>query len=293
MNQIDHADKTSGTTVDSSYSVTSNYTDYSNCDTSGMTDNYLNNRPSGLTDYYSNHRIPSGTSSHSDWTSENHTYYQSTDSSSEPSQHTCNLQTWSSDTSSNIPDSHYVHSDVSQAGDVVFDLLSSTGPALQEVCRIEASFRQLEEKHREGWAYVAITKTGAIEVKGKFCKSRLPVKAQSRKLCSQTRPIVKDNVYKFIANKHATHNIRGRLDPFENVFPKSRIPVMKAMKYSSCSPVQKPVPTKSSVMGRSIKTSGVDNNLTKGRSINLNIFSGLTMITPFISNNIYLYSDNS
>uniref|UniRef100_A0A8C3B2B5 Ankyrin 3 n=1 Tax=Cyclopterus lumpus TaxID=8103 RepID=A0A8C3B2B5_CYCLU len=232
------------------------------------TDNYLNNRPSGLTDYHSNHRIPSGTSSHSDWTSENHTYYQSTNYSAASSQHISNLQTWSSDTSGNIPDPHYVHSDVGQAGNVVFDVLSSTGPALQEVCRIEASFSQLEEKRREGGAYtnVAITDTGAKEVKGKLCKSRLPVKAQSRrKLCSQSQSMVKDNVYKFIA-KHAMHNVRERLDPFENVFPTSRIPVMKAMKYSSCSPVQKQVPTKSSVIGKSIKTSGVDKRLAKGRS---------------------------
>ncbi|XP_068439855.1 ankyrin-3-like isoform X2 [Clinocottus analis] len=264
---FDHSDKTSGTAVDSSFSVTSDYTDYSNFDTSGTTDNYLNNRPLRLTDYYSNHIIPSGTSGHSDWTSENHSDYQSTDSSSAPSHHIFNLQTWSGDASSSIPDSHYVHSDV---GNVAFNLLPLTGPALQEVSRIEASFSQLEEKRREGGDYtnVAITNTGAKEVKGKLCKSRLPVRPQSRALCSRSQPIVKDNVHKVTAKAHATlpHDVRQRLDPFENVFPKSRIPVMKAMKHSSCSPVQKQVPTKSLVIGRSVKTSGVDRRPAKGRS---------------------------
>ncbi|XP_059180383.1 ankyrin-3-like isoform X2 [Centropristis striata] len=256
-------DITSGTTVDSSYSVTSNYTDYSNFDTSGMTDNFLNNRPSGISDYYSNHRITSGTSNHLAWTSENHNY-QSTDSPSALSQYISNPQAWSS----NTPDSHCVLSDTIQADSFVFNLLSSSEPTLQEVSRIEASFSQLEKNSREDGAFsnVAITNTGSKEVKGKICKSRLPVRAPSRKLCSQSHPVLKDNVKKFLVRKHAVHNVRERLDPFENLYPKSRIPVMKAMKYSSCSQKQKQVQTKSAVCDRAIKTARGNKQLSKGRS---------------------------
>uniref|UniRef100_A0A8C4HS98 Ankyrin-3 n=1 Tax=Dicentrarchus labrax TaxID=13489 RepID=A0A8C4HS98_DICLA len=246
-------DITSGTTVDSSYSVTSNYTDYSTFDTSGMTD------------YFSNYRINSGTSKQS-------TYYQSTDSTLAPSQQISNSQTWSSNTSSNIPDSNYSHTDLLQAGSIVFNLLSCSGPTLQEVSRIEASFSQLEENSREVRAFtnVAITNTGAKDIKGKICKSRLPVREHSHTLCSQSRSVVKDKapkkVDKFLVKKHAKHNVRERLDPFENLFPKSRIPVMKAMKYSSCSQDQKQVRTKSVVSDRSIQTARGNKQLTKSRS---------------------------
>nr|XP_033466469.1 ankyrin-3-like isoform X3 [Epinephelus lanceolatus] len=265
---FDHSnDITSGTTVDTSYSVTSSDTGYCTFDTSGMTANYLNNRPSAITDYYADHRILSGKSNQLAWTSGNHTYFQSTDCSSTPSQQISDPQTWSSNTSSNIPDSHYVHSDGMQAGSIVFNLLSSSGPTQQEVSRIEASFSQLEENSKEGRIHtnVAITNTGAKEVKGKICKSRLPVRAPNHKLCSQSQPIVKDNVDKFLVRKRAMHIVRERLDPFANVFPKSRIPVMKAMKYS-CFKEQKQVQAKSAVSDRNIKTAKGNKQLTKGRA---------------------------
>ncbi|XP_071319818.1 ankyrin-3 isoform X4 [Trachinotus anak] len=251
---------TSGSTVDSSYSVTPNYTDCSNFDTSSMAD------------YYSNYGIPSGISkqsSHLDWISENQNY-QSTDYSYAPSQQISNPQTWSSNTSSNTPVSQYVHPDVVQAGSIVVNLLSSSG--LQEISRIEASFNQLEVNSREGRVCpnVAITNTGAKEDKSQICKSRLPVRVPSRKLCSQSRPIVKDkaqkNADKFQVRKHAMHKVRERLDPFENLFPKSRIPVMKAIKYPSCSQEQKQVRFKSVVSDRSIKISRGNKQLTKSRS---------------------------
>lgn len=265
----DSSDITSGTIVDSSHSVTSNYTDYSNFNTSGIADTHLSNRPSSFTDYYLNHRIPSGTSN-LDWNQS--TYCQSTDSSSALSQQIRNPQTSSSNTSSNIPDSHYSHSDVNQAGSIVFNLLSSSIPTLQEVSRIEASFSQLEENSREGQAftYVAITNTGAKEVKGKICKSRLPVRAPSHKLCSRGQPVVKDKAResadKVLVRKQAKHNVKERLDPFENIFPKSRIPVLKAMKYPSCSRDQKQVRSKSLVTDRRIKTAREKTQVTKGRS---------------------------
>ncbi|XP_027144812.1 ankyrin-3-like isoform X3 [Larimichthys crocea] len=251
-------DKTSGTTV-SSYSVTSIYTDYSNLNTSVMTDNLS---------------ITSGTSKqrdHLDWTSENqNTHYQSTESSSAPSQQISNPQTWSSNKSSNIPDSRYVHSDIIQAGSIVFNLLTSSGPTLQEeVSRIEASFSQLEENNREGRTFtnVAITNTGAKEVKGKICKSRLPVRAQSHKLCTLRQPIVKEKAQENQkVRKHAMHIVRERFDPFENLFPRSQIPVMKAMKYSSCSQDQKQVRPKSVVSDRSIKTARGKKQPTKSTS---------------------------
>ncbi|TKS89498.1 Ankyrin-3 [Collichthys lucidus] len=251
-------DKTSGTTVSSS-SVTSIYTDYSNLNTSVMTDNLS---------------VTSGTSKQRDrldWTSENpNTHYQSTESSSAPSQQISNPHTRSSNKSSNIPDSRYVRSDIIQAGSIVFNLLTSSGPTLQEeVSRIEASFSQLEEHNREGRTFtnVAITNTGAKEVKGKICKSRLPVRAQSHKLCTLRQPIVKEKTQKNQkVRKHAMHNFRERFDPFGNLFPKSQIPVMKAMKYSSCSQDQKQVRPKSVVSDRSIKTARGKKQPTKSTS---------------------------
>ncbi|XP_034073897.1 ankyrin-3-like isoform X5 [Gymnodraco acuticeps] len=260
-NIFDHSnDTTSETTVDSYYSVTSNYTDYPTFDTSGVTDNYLNNRPSGITDYYTNQRIPSGTSNHLDW--KNHTYYQSADSSSASSQQISNPQTWSNKASRNIPDSHCVHSDIIQVGgSIAFNLLSASGSTLLEVSRIEPSFSQLENS-REGRDYtnIAITNTGAKEVKGKICKSRLPLWAPSHKICSESQQVVKDHV-----RKHSINNFRERLDPFKNVIPKSRIPVMKSMKNSSVSQEKKQVQTQSVVSNRSPKTDRSNKQPSTGR----------------------------
>ncbi|XP_071062957.1 serine-rich adhesin for platelets-like [Pseudochaenichthys georgianus] len=250
-------DTTSGTTVDSYYSVTSNYTDDPTFDTSGVTDNYLNNRPSGITDYYTNQRIPSGTSNHLDW--KNPTYYQSADSSSAPSQQISNPQTWSNKASRNIPDSHCVHSDIIQVGGgIAFNLLSASGSTLLEVSRIEASFSQLENSR--DYTSIAITNPGAKQVKGKICKSRLPLWAPSHKICSQSQQVVKDHV-----RKHSIHNFRERLDPFKNVIPKSRIPVMKAMKNSSVSQEKKQVQTQSVVSNRSPKTDRSNKQPSTGR----------------------------
>ncbi len=269
---------TSGTTVDSSYFF-SNHTEYFN--TSGMTDNSFSSRPSGITEYYLNHRIPSGSSrqrDHLDWTSENQdTYYQSTISSPAPSQQISSLETWNSNTSSDIPDSHYTHSEVIQTGNFVFNLLSSLGATLQEVSRIEASFSQLEES-REGrdFTNVAITNTGAKEFKSKICKSRLPVRVPSHRLCSQSQPLVTDKKQeksdKFLIREQTTHKVRTRFDPFENLLPKSRIPVIKAMTYLSCSKDHNQV--KSEVSDRSIKTARGNKKPTIGRS-NTNYRSSL------------------
>ncbi|XP_034426424.1 ankyrin-3-like isoform X11 [Hippoglossus hippoglossus] len=254
-------DMNSGSVVDSSYSVTSNYIDRSSFNASDVTD------------YYSNHTLPSGMSKQrddSDWTSGNQIpYYQSTDHSSAPSQLISNPQTRSSHTSSNIHVSHSDHSDVARAGSAVFSLSSS---GQQEISRIEASFNQLDVNSREGGACpnVAIKNTRAINVKPQICKSRLPVRVSSHKLCSLSRPIVKDkaqdNVVKFKDRKRAMHRVRERSDPFGDLFPKSRIPVIKAMKYPICSQAQKQVSIKSAVCDRSVKTTQGSKQKTKSRS---------------------------
>lgn len=259
-------DSTSGTTVNGS--VTSDYADSYHFNSLGITNNYWNTRTSDISD---NHGISLRTSELSDhWNraSENHnTYYQSSDYFSAPSQQIGNPQTWSSYKSSSIPVSHNVHSDVIQAGSMVFSLLSS-GP--QEISRIEPS-NQLEEKSMEGrtWNTVAITNTGAKEVKSQIRRSRLPVSTPSRKLCNQSRALVKEkaqNVEKLQVRKNAKHI--ERLDPFKNVFPKSRIPVMKAIKCPSCSWEQKQVITKSVASERSNKTAWVNKGIIKDRFSN-------------------------
>ncbi|XP_069373777.1 uncharacterized protein [Paralichthys olivaceus] len=211
-----------------------------------------------MTDYYSNLRLPSDMSKQRDdldWTSGNQiTNDQSTDHSSAPSQLISNPQTWSSNTSSNN----------------VFNLLSSSGQ--QEISRIEASFNQLDVNSREGRTCpnVAIKNTGARNVKPQICKSRLPVRVSSNKLCSQSQPMVKDkakeNVVKFKDRKRTMHRVRERLDPFENLFPKSRIPVMKAIKHIVCSQARQQVGKQSAVCDSSITTNRGSKQLTKSRS---------------------------
>lgn len=253
----------SGTIVDSSHSAASDYLDYSS------TANCFEDRPSGIADYYSDQSVPSGTvrqRDRLDWTSENQiTCNQSTDCSSTPSQQISSPQMWGSGSSSNIPDSHDVHSNIIETGSLVLNLLSSLGSTLQEVSRIEASFSKLEDKSRESreFSHVAITNTGAKELRGKLCKSRLPVKVSKSKLCSQSQAIAKGkaqaNAGKCLVSKHAISNARERLDPF----PKSRIPVLKAIKYPSQS--QKPVRTKSAVSDSSLKTPRGSKQQSKGR----------------------------
>lgn len=242
----------SGSTVASSNSVTSNYTNY-NFNTLGI-DNYLNNRPSGVTD---NHRIPLSTSElrdHLFWASENQsTYYQSTAYCYTPSEQISNPKIWSSNTSSNTSVSHCVHL------------------GLQEINQIEASFSQLKENNREDRACsnVAITNTGAKEVKGQICKSRIPVSMPRRKLCKQSQAIVKEKAQENVSlrvRKHSVYIVKKRLDPFENLFPKSKIPVMKAIKYPSPSQEQEQVRLKSVFSDRSIRTAQGRKQLTKGRS---------------------------
>uniref|UniRef100_A0A7N8Y2G0 Ankyrin-3-like n=1 Tax=Mastacembelus armatus TaxID=205130 RepID=A0A7N8Y2G0_9TELE len=178
-----------------------------------------------------------------------------------------NPQTWSSNTSSNILVSHYASSDAVQPGSVVLSSL-----VLKEVSRTEASLSQLEKNRRENRACtnVAITNRGAKETKAQICKSRLPVSMSSRKLCNQSRPTVRynaqENINKLQVGKHAVYRARQRLDPFENSFPKSRIPVLKSGKYPSCSQEQNQVRAKSVVSDRNIKTATGNRQLTKGSS---------------------------
>lgn len=240
---------TSGKTVNSSYSVTSNCADHSRLSMLGMSDIFLHDSTSGISDYYN--RIPSETSSQRDyfnWNPENPNHYQSSDSLFAPQEQNSNPSC------SSIPVSRYSHSDSVQTGCIV----SSSEPFLQEVCRIEKLLSQLEEKSRD-FTDGAITNTGAKEIKGKICKSRIPVRPPSRVLCSQNRPTVKDKAQEKVG-KHVMFNVRERLDPFRNVCPKSRIPVMKAMRLSSCSREPKKVRTKPLI------SEAKGEKLSKGRS---------------------------
>ncbi|XP_075314205.1 ankyrin-3 isoform X1 [Odontesthes bonariensis] len=229
--------KSSGTAVDSFYCLTPNYADYCNYNASSVTDDPSSTRPSYVIDYCPNESVCSDSSKQRErfgWTLEN----QSTDCPSAPQ--ISDLQTQSSNTSSTVPDSH---SEVSEP--------SSSGLARQEVGRIEASFSQLGEHNGECGAFsnVAITNTEAKEIKGHIFKSKIPLRVPSPKLCSQKQPIGKDKarekVDKFPARKHTIHKFRERVDPFKGVLPKSRIPVIKAIKCSSCSQEQKQVRAKS------------------------------------------------
>ncbi|XP_054860216.1 ankyrin-3-like isoform X5 [Amphiprion ocellaris] len=249
---------TSGTTVDSFYCAT--YTDYYHFNALNMAE--LDITPSYVTDHY----YYSGISEQRDYLGQTledqDSHYQST-----TTQHISTSQKQSSNTSSSIPNSHYVHSEVFQPGSIVFDLLYSSEPTLQEVIRIEASSSQLEDESREGRAFpnAAIMTTETKEVKSHVSKSRLPVRVPSGKLCSQSRSTIKEKAQEKVVKK-ATFKIRERFDPFDNLFPKSRIPVMKAIKYPSCSQEQKRVRTKSAISNRIIKTTRGSKQPTKSRS---------------------------
>uniref|UniRef100_A0A673AWD7 Ankyrin 3 n=1 Tax=Sphaeramia orbicularis TaxID=375764 RepID=A0A673AWD7_9TELE len=231
---------TSGTNVESSYSAASCYSDYSIHSTSG-TRSCLSSRPSGIINYYSLN--PSGTSEHGNPLAQDNTFQ----------------------------NSHYLCSDFIQGGSAMFNL-SSVGPTPQEVSRIEASFSMLEMNSMEDRVItnVAITNTGAKEIRSQLCKSRLPVRVPTHKLCTQSptvgRKKAQQNVNKLAENKHTMYIVKKRLDPFENAFPKTRIPIMKATACSPCLPPdQKQVRMKSVCKGLSINATK-SNQLQKGRS---------------------------
>lgn len=250
---FDHCkDKTSGANVDSFYHVTSNYTDYFNFCASNITpDKSKQTDNLACTLEFQN------------------TVYQSTDYSSAPSQQIRSLQTSSDNISSNIPE---YHSDVFQTGSVMYNVLSSLRSTLQEVSRIEASFSQLDESRSEGRGFsnVAIINTEAKKVKSQIFKSRLPLRVPCQKLCSHSQPVTKDKSQKndkVLLRKHGLLKIRERLDPFKTLLPRSKIPVLKAIKYPSYLQEQKQVSTKSTVRGRSNNSARDGKQLTKSKPI--------------------------
>lgn len=229
---------------------TADHTDYSKFSTLGVTGNCLTETQEGFIDFYSSGFYKQR--DHFDWTSDTQdTSYQSTSTSTAPSQQTSNPHSERSSTSSNLFDFHSFHSHLIQAGNIVFNLLSSFGPTLPEVRKIEAPFSQLEENSREGstCTKVAITNTGAKEFKGKICRSRIPLRVAGMKLCSHSQPMAKDpsqeNVGKVLNRKCTAYKVRERVDPFKKILPKSKIPVLRAVKYSSCFQDRKQVRTKS------------------------------------------------
>ncbi|XP_037836661.1 ankyrin-3 isoform X4 [Kryptolebias marmoratus] len=257
--------KTSGTAVEKFYSLTSDYAEYCNYNTSNMEDN-SSKRPSFVTEYCPNDSICPDTPKQ--FLENPNTDSQSTDYPSAPSQQSSNLQTLSSNTGSIIPDTH---SDSSQAGSVVFNLSSQS--TQQEVSKQEASFIQVEENHREDSVVsnVAITNTQAKGVKGHIFKSKLPLRVPCYNICSPRQPAVKntaqENVDKFSFRKFkAQHKVRKRLDPFKGLFPKSQIPVIKAIVYPSCPREQKVVRNKSVVTNKGNKSATENTLNTKSKS---------------------------
>ncbi|XP_067344751.1 ankyrin-3-like isoform X3 [Channa argus] len=263
------SDITSGTTVDSSYSVTSSHTDYYHFNKLHMTESDLNTSPSDITD---NSKISMRSTELSDrlgWISENQTsHYQSTDHYCASLQHIRSPQTRTSNTSRDIPASNNDYSDVHQTGSIVLNL-SSSGP--QDVSRMEVSISRLDKNSSDGKTCdnVAIPTTDAKKIQGEICRSRLPVSLSRHKLCNQSQSMVKDkaqvNVREFQVGKHSMPIANERLDPFASM-NKSKIPVMKAIKYSSYSCEQKQVRTKPVVSDISNKSHWGSKRLTKDRS---------------------------
>lgn len=141
------------------------------------------------------------------------TFYQSTDIYSAPSQEISNPHAGSDISSSHTSEPHCFHSHVNQIGAVVLNL-SSLGPTLQELNSAEASFSQVEDRH--------------VAIADQICKSRLPVRACSNKSWRRSRQVVTQKLHDGESvGRRVVHTARKRLDPFENEFPKSKIPVMR------------------------------------------------------------------
>uniref|UniRef100_A0AAX7SG55 Ankyrin 3 n=1 Tax=Astatotilapia calliptera TaxID=8154 RepID=A0AAX7SG55_ASTCA len=116
-----------------------------------------------------------------------------------------------------------------------------------------------------------IINTEAKKVKSQIFKSRLPLRVPCQKLCSHSQPVTKDKSQKndkVLLRKHGLLKIRERLDPFKTLLPRSKIPVLKAIKYPSYLQEQKQVSTKSTVRGRS-NNSARDGNLSITRNTSL------------------------
>ncbi|XP_040924487.1 ankyrin-3-like isoform X2 [Betta splendens] len=111
---------------------------------------------------------------------------------------------------------------------------------------------------------VAITNTGAIKVKGQICRSRLPVNMSRPKLCKQSPPIANNKAQENSnrCSTYSVHVVKKRLDPFEHVLPKSRIPILTFFQYPSPSQDQKQVRKKCVV------SDGCKQQQSKGRSSN-------------------------
>ncbi|KAF7203942.1 transcript variant X3 [Nothobranchius furzeri] len=234
----DYSDNASGTTVDSFYRLTSDYADDYNFMTSNITENYFGKQPFVM-HYNPNDTLCSDTQKQS--LESQNTHYQSTTYFSATSQHGSSLQTLSSNTSKAFPDPL---SNISQTGSITFNPLSSLGVSQQEISKKETSFSQVEENSNEDRAVLAIVNAKAKGIKDHMFKSKLPLRVPSYKLCSHRQPAVKDkaqeNADKLpIQKREIPHKVRKRLDHFEGLFPKSQIPMIKAMQRHSCSQQQK------------------------------------------------------
>ncbi|XP_008435567.1 ankyrin-3-like isoform X9 [Poecilia reticulata] len=233
------SDDVSGTTADRCYCAIPDYADYIHFNTLNVAHNSLR-KPSFVMDYYSDGNIcPDRRKQNPE---DEKTCYQSTDCLSAPSQQTSNLQTLSSNTSSTIPDSYL---GIFQASSTISNLLSSARPALQDVSGSETSLSQLGEHYGKDETVfnVAIAKTEAKGVKGHIFRSKLPLRVASHKLCSQRhheiKGILKENAHEFSLRTHKMqHKVWERFDPFKTLFPKSRIPILKAIKSPSSSQKQ-------------------------------------------------------
>lgn len=272
-------DKFSGQAVDRFYCLSSDYAGYCNCNTSNTVDD-SSIRPFVMDP---NDSICLGTTKQS--LKNQNTYYQSTDYSSAPLKQCSIVQTLSSNTSI-IPDTQ---SNISQVGSIEFNLLSSR-PTHQEVSKKEVPFIQVEENLNKDRTVsnVAITST---EVKGHIFKSKLPLRAPSFKLCSPRQPAMKDkaqeNVDKISIRKiEPQHKFKKRLDPFIGLFPKSQIPIIKAIVYPFHPQEHKVVGNKSAVTNKGNKSA-------RDNKVQTKIKSSPVKTSAVVSKNLKTRSGNS
>lgn len=251
-------DMTSGRTLENLYFPSSNHTEYSNAITTNTPETYLNN--SSSLSVSEQRDCVNQTSGNLILTC------QSRDYSTAPSQQIRNYESWSSNTCSLRSMPNNVHVKVGHT----YCMVSLSGSGLHEIHQIDPASNELPVKSKEDGLCLNVAKKHpeTKKVKPRVCKSRLPMpRVPSHKLCSQNQPIrnykAQYNVNKFQNVNSTKYRCKKRVDPFENSFFKSRIPMIKAIKCSFSSLESKQVSVMSSVSAKSIQMTRDNKQVTK------------------------------
>ncbi|XP_036072910.1 ankyrin-3 isoform X5 [Oryzias melastigma] len=274
------SDKTSGTAVNNVDCVTTNYADYCTFNTSSMTDNPFSTRPSFVMYYSVNDGACSDTIQREHLgqnVEDQNSLYRSHDTFSATSQELS--QTQNSNTISHITNSH---SDHFQARSLEFTL--SLEPRRTDSINVSSNQLATTGTENNEFSEVAITETGIQEVKGHKFKSKLPVRVANQKLCTnRQKPVVEGMGRKKFETFPVKTQERETSKSVLGFVSRSRIPVMKAIKYS-CLHEQKSDRTSRSSTERSSTKTPSKSTIDKRRKNKA--VPSTNVIGPFLSSQI-------